>query len=194
MKDKKIKISQASSVKVNKKWIITIVLWTFLLSMFMSAASTAALEGLNLALLFLVLILFVFIGIIFDIIGIAVTTADERPFHSLATRRIRSAVKSIELIRKANKVATFCNDVIGDICGIVSGGIGAVLVTKIISICPKINMLFASLIITGIISALTVGGKAVGKCFALYKNNEIVFTVGKILCVFERKKTEGYKR
>ena len=65
------------------------------------------------ALAFVVLACFILLGIVFDIIGVAVTAADERPFHSMAAHRTPGAREALGLIRKANKVSSFCNDVVG---------------------------------------------------------------------------------
>ncbi|WDC83794.1 hypothetical protein PL321_14940 [Caloramator sp. mosi_1] len=82
---------------------------------------------------FFVLISIIFVGIIFDIIGVAVTAAEEAPFHSLASRKVKGAKTAVKLIRNADKVSNFCNDVIGDICGVVSGAAGAIIISKLIS-------------------------------------------------------------
>ena len=59
-------------------------------------------------------------GIFFDIIGVAVTVANEHEFHAKATKKVKGSKDSIKLIRNAPKVANICADVIGDICGVLS--------------------------------------------------------------------------
>ena len=68
---------------------------------------------------FIVLLLIVFLGILFDIIGVAVMSANEKPFHSMAAKKLPGAVEAMKLLRSAEKVSSFCNDVVGDICGVV---------------------------------------------------------------------------
>ena len=180
----KIKSGAAANKKASVKWIVSIFVWTFVLSITMSVVSSAVLEELNIVFAFLILIVIVSIGIVFDMIGIAVTTADETPFHALASKKYKSAACSIKLIRNAEKVSSFCNDVIGDIAGIVSGSTLAVIVAHIFS---EGNSA-VSVVMTGILSAVTVGGKAIGKTMAMKNANKIVHIASVIIYSFSRKK------
>ncbi|NLW56227.1 MAG: hypothetical protein GX050_06375 [Firmicutes bacterium] len=130
----------------------------------------------------LVLLVVVFLGIIFDLIGTATTAASEEPFHAMASDRVIGAKRAIKLVRNADRVASFCNDVIGDICGTVSGSIGAALVIDFVATynIPQYRNLL-SIIIVGLVSALTVGGKAAGKSFAIKKSSVIVWRVAFLL-------------
>ena len=49
-------------------------------------------------------IIFIGIGIIFDIIGVAVTVADENEFHAKATKKVEGAKTSIKLINLAGNL------------------------------------------------------------------------------------------
>ena len=117
--------------KENPRWIVIIILLTFFLSSSLSVASSILLKDINLFISILLVILIVLIGIVFDVIGIAVTAADEAPFHAMASRKLYGAKQSIKLIRNANKVSSVCNDVVGDICGVISGTSSALIVVKI---------------------------------------------------------------
>ena len=64
----------------------------------------------------IILVAVVLLGIVFDIIGVAVTIAPEEVFHAKATKKADGARTSLNLIKNATKVANFCADVIGDIC------------------------------------------------------------------------------
>ena len=83
---------------------------------------------------FLILLAIILIGIIFDIIGMAVATADEKPFHSMASRKVAGASDAIKLLRNAERVSSICNDVVGDICGVVSGSASATIAALIVSL------------------------------------------------------------
>ena len=107
------------TAKPDFKWIALIFLTTVLISALMSFVSSNLLEGAGLALSFVILICIVLTGILFDIIGVAVTAADEVPFHAMASRKVPEAEDALRLIRNAGKVSSFCNDVIGDICGVI---------------------------------------------------------------------------
>ena len=123
--------------------------------------------------------LFIFIGIVFDMIGVAALTSKKENFHAMASKKLKGAKEAITMLNHSNMVATVCNDVVGDICGIVSGGFGAVLA---ISIADKteISVVLSTIIVTALISALTVGGKSLGKNIAIKNSDKIIYRVAKI--------------
>ncbi len=169
------------------RWAIQVFFLSVVLSAVLSLASEEALDGAGMALAFVVLACFILLGIVFDIIGVAVTAADERPFHSMAAHRTPGAREALGLIRKANKVSSFCNDVVGDICGIISGSTAAIIVTRLQQ-ALSIRSVVISLAVTALVSGLTIGGKAVGKMFAINKSTAVLQTVGRILHVFSSHK------
>ena len=195
---KKVGIKGSSSVrkKNNTKWVIFITIWTFVLSISFSIISNSVVEDTAIYVAIIVLFVIISIGIIFDVIGIAVATADETPFHSLAARKIHCAKDAVNLIRNAEKVSSFCNDVVGDICGIVSGSTGAALAVFFIGT-YKLNDIIVTLLITALIASLTVGGKAIGKSFAMSQSNKIVYFAASVIhsfkSIFEIFKRENKK-
>jgi CBS domain containing-hemolysin-like protein len=130
----------------------------------------------------------VFTGIIFDIIGIAVTAADETPFHAMASRKYYGAGQAIKLIRNANKVSSFCNDVVGDICGIISGAAGALIVVRVSQGLRAAEAILIGLSVSGMIASLTIGGKAIGKSIAIEKSNYITYNVSVVIQFLCRRK------
>ena len=175
----KIKFKNTYNKKNNVKWVVTIVIWTFILSVIINMMSSGLMPSLSIFPAFLVLVMLVFMGIIFDIIGVAVTTASEVSFHSMATKGIKGAKEALSLIKHAEKVANFCNDVVGDISGIISGSAAAVIITKI-SVSSAENT-FLSLFVTALVASFTVGGKAMGKGIAMRRANSIVYRVALII-------------
>ena len=111
---------------------MTIVLVTVCISASFSFISSVLLENSGMLAAFLLLFFIVALGILFDMVGVAVTAADEKPFHAMAAKKVPGAGKAIWLLRNADKVASFCNDVVGDICGIISGAASAVIAGQII--------------------------------------------------------------
>lgn len=176
-KNKKMKIMK----EYNIKWVLNITIITFILAVFISFASEAILRNTKVYIAFTILIVIVFLGIISDLIGIAVATADEKPFHSMASKKIDGAKFAIKLIKNAGPVSNFCNDVIGDIAGIISGAAGAIILVEVSKIYDIVNTAVYSIVLSGVVAAITVGGKALGKEIALRKSKEIVFSVAKIL-------------
>lgn len=171
----------------NMRWVLIITIWTFILATSVSIISEGILRNFNIAMAFLSLLVVVIIGVFFDIIGISVTASDEKTFHSMAANRIKEAKYAVRLVRNAGRVSNFCNDVIGDICGIISGAAGTIIVMKIVSQYGFTRITLISVIMSGIIASLTVGGKAIGKEFAISKSDKIIFLTAKIIMVLDIK-------
>jgi len=155
------------------------------LSAVLSLASEAMLEGAGLAAALLMLGLFIGLGIVFDIVGVAVTAADPRPFHAMAAHKEKGAKEALLLLRNAGRVSSVCNDVVGDICGIVSGATAAVIVAQI-QRALNLRTVLISVAVTALVSGLTIGGKALGKTAAIKKSTQVVYWAGRFLHVFHR--------
>ena len=163
------------------RWVVTIFLVTIITSAIISLVSEELMSSSGLAVAFVILLVIVFIGIIFDVIGMAVASADEKPFHSMAARKVPGSQEAIALLRNAERVSSICNDVIGDICGVVAGSASATVAAQLLvrfdSFWPRGMLLLTSSMVAG----LTVGGKAIGKTFAVNSCTTIVHTVGKLI-------------
>ena len=133
------------------------------------------------------LILIILMGIFFDIIGIAVTSAEERPFHAMAANKVEETRYAIRLVRNAGQVSNFCNDVIGDISGIVSGAVGTTIIYKLIQIYDIGNGTLLSIIITSLVASLTVGGKAFGKSIAILYSEKIILEISMFFNFIEKR-------
>ena len=168
-----------------QKWILTVVCLSFGLSVVMSFVTSLFVESAGLLVALLSLIVLVMIGIITDVIGTAVTSADEQPFIAMASKRILGAKQALQLIRKAERVSSILNDVVGDIVGIISGSAGSVIAVYLVSL--GLKSAIASMLITAFTSAFMIGGKAYGKGLAIANSNRIVLTVGRVMAVFEKK-------
>lgn len=177
-----------TSGTVNVRWIATISITSFVLSIVMSYASNQALEHVGNIIAFVILFAFIAIGILFDIIGVGATVATEKRFHSMAARKVKGSKQAIWIVRNAEKVGSFCNDVVGDISGIISGATSAVIITHLTNNGTDLRSLVLSLVITGCVSSLTIGGKAIGKTIGIARSEDIVFMVGRFLALFSWKK------
>ena len=133
---------------------------------------------------FVILLIIVLVGIVFDIIGVAVTSADEAPFHSMAARKVPGSQEAIRLLRNAERVSSICNDVIGDICGVVSGSASAAIAAQLLARFEWTVPTLMGLLMSALVSGLTVGGKAIGKTFAVNSSTSIVHFAGKCICIF----------
>ena len=161
-------------------WLLTVCAISFCLSIVMSLTSESLIPKINIFFGIIVILLFIFISIIFDMIGVAITAAEEKPFHSMASKKIKGSHHSVKLLKNSDKLASICNDVIGDVCGVVSGSAGVLVATELSSI-YNLNTSFVVLITTAIIASLTITGKAYGKSKAIKNSESITYKVGKIL-------------
>ena len=161
-------------------WIYKVFLLTFLLSILFTGITSFIAHNTNQLVMLIVIVVVLIISIIFDVISTSVLTSKESTFHAMNSKRIKGAKEGLLLIKNNVKVVSVCNDVIGDILGIASGGLGAVLAISI-SLTTGVNVALISIIIAAFISALTVGGKAVFKEVAVKNSDKIVFRVGKII-------------
>ena len=167
------------------RWALTVFLLAVALSAVLSLVSESMLSGAGMAVALLILGLFIALGIVFDILGVAVTAADQRPFHSMAAHKEPGAKEALSLLRNASHVSSVCNDVVGDICGIVSGTTGAIIVVRLQE-ALSLRSVLISVVITALISGLTIGGKALGKTFAMKQSTKVVYWAGRFLHIFHR--------
>ena len=177
--------SDANSAKKERnktiRWVVTIFFVTILVSGTISFTSDVLMANSSMLVAFIILFAIILIGIIFDVIGVAVTSADEKPFHSMAARKVPGAQESIRLLRNAERVSSICNDVVGDICGVVSGSASATIAAQILRNFEFNSESVISLVMSALVAGLTVGGKAIGKTVAINSCTEIVSGVGKLL-------------
>ena len=171
---------------VDTKWIITIIIVSFVISFSLSFISQMTIPNLSLWLGIIITLLFIMLGILFDIIGVSVTTADEKVFHSMNSRKVKGANVAVKFKKSADKVSNFCCDVIGDICGIISGAAGTTITAILVSTF-NFNLLITGLIVAAIIASLTIGGKAIGKSFAINKSDIILYEFAKFVSNFYNK-------
>ena len=161
------------------RWIVTVFFVAVVISSTISFFSSTVLEGAGLVEAFLVLLLIVALGIVFDIIGVAVMSAEEKPFHAMAAKKVPGAAEALHLLRNAEKVSSFCNDVVGDICGVVSGSASAVVAVRALTMLNSETV--AQLIMSALVSGVTIAGKACGKNIATGKATQIVHTTSKLI-------------
>ena len=180
---KKEKISKK---EVDAKWILKIVSVAFVISFIFSYIANSTIPNLSLTFGILITLLFIFVGITMDVVGVSVTAADEAVFHSMNSRKVRGANLAVKFKKNADKVSTFCCDVIGDVCGVISGAAGTAI-TVILVTDFHTNLLLTGLIVTAIISSLTIGGKAIGKSIAINKSDIILYGFAKIVSTFYRR-------
>ena len=171
------------------RWVVAVFFVTLVVSGIISLVSDEVMASSGLLAAFAILLGIVFLGIIFDTIGMAVATASEKPFHSMAARKVPGAQEAIRLLRNAERVSSICNDVVGDICGVVSGSASATIASQILTHFTFTWPQVVSLVMSALVAALTVGGKAIGKTFAIQSCTTIVHGVGKLIYTWNHFRT-----
>lgn len=180
-------------IKLNKsiKFSFTVAVITLVLAAIFSVISSLLLNQVMWIFGLLILLIIVLTGIFFDVLGIASTAGREAPFHAMASEKVKGAKEAIIIIRNADKFSSFCNDVIGDISGIVSGTATVVVVLQIshlLNYSEDSSMhLILSVILTSFVAALTVGGKAFGKFIAINYSKNIILVTGRIIAFLQDK-------
>ncbi|MDP4126783.1 MAG: hypothetical protein Q8912_07560 [Bacillota bacterium] len=172
--------------------------WKHLVIVFIGSFIIAAIVGIGSELLMrrasslwvaaLFLLAVIGVHIIFDIVGIAATAANEAPHHARAANRIRGARQSVYLVRHADFVANIANDVVGDVTGTLSGVMAAAIVIDIIRYYPALETkeIWVTTLILALVASITITGKAVGKTFAIQDANKVIAWVGNIIAAVEQ--------
>lgn len=169
-------------------WILKITIITFLVAMLFSFAADFTTNHSSMTIAVFLLCFLIIISIIFDGIAVAITACDKAPLASMAARKMKSSKIAVKLKSNADKVANICADVIGDICGIVSGACVIVIVYRILAVYPTLNAIIITILFSSTVAAVTVGGKAIMKSISYNNSKEIVMIVAKVLNIFYKEK------
>ena len=180
-------IKEKSKRRARRIWITFAFIFSFFMTALLSLMSGEALEDLPVWAALAVLLIFILLGILFDMIGLAVTTADISAFNAMAAKKDPVGKRAVWLIANAEKVSSFCNDIVGDICGVVSGASAASIAVVLFSRLDYELSFWLTLSLTALVSSITVGGKALGKRIGMDKSREITLFVAKVLCIFTKK-------
>lgn len=188
VKNSKNKNKQNFKRTIDWKWCVKILFFSFALSLSFSVLSETALNGASVALSIFIIIVLMLLNIFFDMIGVAVTAGKKEPFVEMQSREVKGASESLLILNHAEKVSVFCCDIIGDICGILCGAAGAVIVLKIIQSSANTTLtVLISAFISSIIACLMIFGKSIEKGYALHNANKIVLKLGKSISFWVKK-------
>ena len=190
MKDERVSNSKSKKEEEKHKkakrknvWPIIVLLLTLTLSFAFSFVCELVMGNMHLAIAYLLVVLIIILSVIFDMIGTAAASCDIQPFLSMSARKVKGSKTAVKLVQNAEKVASVCADIIGDICAIISGACGAAIVIKQFADGTSI---FISVLFSAVIAAFTVFGKSLGKSYAINNSNKIIFAVAKVLSVFKK--------
>ena len=168
-------------------WGISVFFLSFALTVLFSFLTEVAVKDSAAFICVIVLLVLLVLNIGCDILANAIMSCDPEAYHAMASKKIKGAKRSVSLCRNASKLSSIFADVIGDICGIVSGAAGAALVVHFAQ-SGTVWELVASILISAAIGAMTGGGKALIKHLAVTFNKQIVFGFAKFTTFFKKER------
>lgn len=193
--EKDDKMEKQPKKKRNVWWIKATVI-SLVLSAFFSYLSEIVSNADQLVVVIVLLAFLILSGILFDAIGVAVTSCDVAPVISMASRKVYGAKTALWLVKNSDTVSSVCNDIVGDIFSIISGACSAALVVKITMNLEQTWQIVLSIVVSAIVSAMTIGGKAFMKKIAIDNSKDFVMFVARFLapiCKDERKIRKQFK-
>lgn len=201
--DEEVRPSHQSEKKQKKQpkkkrnlWSVKITVVSFFVSAFISFISELTASSEHIIVTILLLLFLTLCNILFDGIGVASTSCDLTPFVSMASRKVYGAKTALWIVKNNEKVSNVCSDVVGDIFGIVSGACAAAITLKIVLGMEELWQQLITVSISGVVSALTIGGKAFLKNIAIKNSKEFIMFIARILAVFnpeERRRKKSQK-
>ena len=202
-KDEEVRQSHQSEKKQKKQpkkkrnlWSVKITVVSFFVSAFISFISELTASSEHIIVTILLLLFLTLCNILFDGIGVASTSCDLTPFVSMASRKVYGAKTALWIVKNNEKVSNVCSDVVGDIFGIVSGACAAAITLKIVLGMEELWQKLITVSISGVVSALTIGGKAFLKNIAIKNSKEFIMFIARIIAVFnpeERRRKKSQK-
>lgn len=162
----------------NLNWALKTFVLSIFLSIFFSVVSQSIFPNLPAFLSLFVIIFFMVISALFDMIGVAVTSLTPEKLERQSGKKGYLTAK--KLCNNREKVSSFCGDVVGDICGILSGagGVSLVLAMHI----QEASLYFlATCLTSSFIAGLTIFGKAILKGYAVDNCEKVVLFTGKLV-------------
>lgn len=189
-KQKEARSKEQEAAAKQRRWALFITGISFVLSFSITFVSEVFMRSMGLGVALVALFVLIGLGIAADIVGTAITAAEEKPFVAMAAKRIAGAKQSIWLIRRADRISNILNDVVGDITSIVSGAAGSAIVYYLMEF--GISNTLGTMLMSATTAALIIGGKALGKHFALSRSHDVIAFVGRTIAAFSfRRRGKG---
>ena len=113
-------------------WAVKATFISFFMTIAFSLFSELIVRSASVYISAFIVLLLVIISIIFDMIGTAMASAEQAPFVAMSSRKVRGAKEVLGLIKNTDKVCSICNDIVGDICGIVSGAATSAIIYNVV--------------------------------------------------------------
>lgn len=164
--------------KTGLDWAIKILILSVALSIVFGVLSQSIFPILPAFLSVFVIFFFILLSSLFDMIGVAFTAFDIQKLEKHKTKPIYKTAN--KLCQNSDKISSFCADVVGDICGILSGAGGVSLVLNLNLQNQNISF-FITCFTSSVIAGLTIFLKAIMKPYAINNAETIVLKTAKVL-------------
>ena len=164
--------------KNSTKWAFKVFILSISLSIIFSLVSQSLLPSLSPFFSIFVIVFFVFVSVIFDMVAVAFTSINKEQLDKFKNEN--GYVMAVKLCERADKVASFGGDVVGDICGILSGAGGVSLVVNMNIQDTNLNLVVTCLV-SSLIAGITIFCKAIMKTYALQNCEQIAIVTGAYL-------------
>ena len=169
-------------------WAIKATLISLVLGMVFAFGAELLLSDTAIAIAVSLIVLLIVLGVLFDMMGLAVASCDPVALRSMASRKVRGAKHALTLSDNAHKVSSVFNDIVGDSIGIITGVCGAALAAELTGDLRGFARIAVAVAVSAVIAALTIGGKAAMKSVAIRYSNRIVLGLGKFMSLFRSEK------
>ncbi len=164
------------------KWALKMFIIAVCMSLFFGYISQTLLTSMGVIVASICICIFIFFNVLFDMLGIAVASADIEYFQKCNKEGVKGATVGLALCENSEKMCSFCADVVGDICSTLCGAGGACIVTTLTMNLNNANMiLFTAIMVSAVIAGITIFFKAIMKEMALKKSNSIILKLSIIL-------------
>lgn len=135
----------------------------------------------------LIIFFFIFIAVLFDMIGVSFTTLSKNDLNGLFGQNKDFFNTLSRLYENKDKISSFCGDIVGDICGILSGAGGVSLVFNM-NIQDANVKFITTCIVSSIIAGLTIFGKAIMKGYAVQNCKKVTYVTAKTIFTLQIRK------
>ena len=185
-KEDRESVKKVGRPRKKNRWPMTIFFITLCLSTFISFMADAFIEPAGLLVALVVLFFLMLFGIMADIVGVAVTSCATPPLASMAARKVPGARQALWLAQNADRMSNILNDVVGDVCSVISGTAATAVSLRLLAITggSGADSTMMGVLVSGFVAAITVGGKALGKSFAITQAKSVVLIAGRVMSFF----------
>ena len=169
-------------------WAVKATVISLVLGLVIAFGAEVLLNDAAIAVAVSLIVVLILLGVLFDMMGLAVASCDPVPLRSMAARKVRGARHALTLVDNAHKVSSVFNDIVGDSIGVITGVCGAALAAELAGNLSGFARIAVAVAVSAVIAAFTIGSKAAMKGIAIRHSTGIVLSLGKFMTLFRKEK------